>query len=436
MDRQIVYPGALPRSYDFSQAQQNTGIALGWLAQSVLGGTTWCAGLACSPTVPASFAVNVAPGALGQIAALEQTAFGAALPADTSDPLVKVGVNIAPVVMAALAAPTGSGTSQSWLLEGQMAEVDGTPAVLGYVNPAMPTQPFAGPNNSGAAQNTQRTQRVALQWVAGAPSTTGTQVVPPVTAGWTPLAVVTLANGATSIGAANIVAHPAAPFVDPLGLGRGILPGRLIGTRVYVPPGVPSYIPTLGTNSIMVEVLGGGGSGGGSAATGANQVSAGSGGGGGGYARRRLTSGFAGQTITVGYGGATQPINAGGAAGGASSFGNLMTATGGAGGELGPALAAAGYPYGSGLGGSGVGGDVNVVGGIGLFGFYTQPATSGKGGGSFYGEGALYVTGSANGTAAVSPGAGGSGGAQSTASAPGSAGAAGANGLVIVWEYS
>ncbi len=430
----MVYPGALPRSFDFSQAQQNAGIALGWLAQALVGSGAWCAGLACAPTIPASLAVTVAPGLMGQLTVVEQSPFGTTLAADTTDPLVKMGVNIVPVGMAALTPPAAAGTSQSWLLEGQMAEADGTPVVLGYVNPALPTQPFAGPNNGGAAQNTQRTQRVALQWVAGAPATTGTQTVPAVTPGWVPLSVVTLANGAASILAANIAQHPAAPFVDPTQTGRGILPGRLLNTRVFAASG--TYVPTLGTNTVVVELVGGGGSGGGCVATGSGQISAGSGGGGGGYARKRLTSGFAGQVITIGGGGAGQNAGFAGQGGGTTSFGSLVSATGGAGGSLGPALAAAGYPYGSGLGGSGVGGDLNVVGGIGLFGFYTNPATSGKGGSSFYGEGALYLTGAGNGTSAVSPGTGGSGGVQSNASSAGAGGGYGANGVVVISEYT
>lgn len=211
--------------------------------------------------------------------------------------------------------------------------------------------------------------------------------------------------------------------------------GRLIAVREFSETAI--YTPSTGTTSIIVEMVGGGGSGAGSAATGANQIAAGSGGGSGGYALSNLiTSGFSQQTITVGMGGAQASAAAAGNAGSESSF-LTLSATGGAGGTFNQAgTSTVIYPVGGATGGVGAGGRVNGAGGAGRYAFYANPASSGAGGASFYGDGGQAVTGSGNGIAAVTPGAGGSGGAQSVPSSAGGTGGAGANGLVTIYEFT
>src|ERR1700761_5202146 len=95
MDRNIVYPGAIPLDTDILSLNRNTMIALGFLMRATLGTGTVADGLACSPTVPASMSVQVMPGSLTQLSVVDATPFGS-LAADTADPLVKMGINLNP----------------------------------------------------------------------------------------------------------------------------------------------------------------------------------------------------------------------------------------------------------------------------------------------------------------------------------------------------
>ena len=109
------------------------------------------------------------------------------------------------------------------------------------------------------------------------------------------------------------------------------IPGRLLGKVQFTSSG--TYTPSLGTKSIIVEILGAGGGGGG-IPNAAGAGTAGAGGGGGGYGRKSFTSGFNSVAVTIGDGGAGAS-NANGAAGGSSIFGSLISATGGSGGGVG-----------------------------------------------------------------------------------------------------
>ena len=93
MDRILVYPGSIPLDTDILNTNRNSMIALGYLAQAVLGTNTVVDGLACSPTAPASMTVTVGPGSIAQLSVVDILAYGS-LPADTTDPLVKLGINL------------------------------------------------------------------------------------------------------------------------------------------------------------------------------------------------------------------------------------------------------------------------------------------------------------------------------------------------------
>lgn len=193
--------------------------------------------------------------------------------------------------------------------------------------------------------------------------------------------------------------------------------GRLIGTQYFASPGTSTYTPTTGTNYVIVEVWGGGGSGGSSGAYA-------TGGGAGGYAREKITSSFSGVTVTVGSGGSAV-TTALGNNGGTSSFGALVSATGGDGGKTSPNSNASG--------GSGAGGDLNLKGGYGSAVYAAQ--SSGLTliltlGGSVTGGGGQVISTSASSVAGNAPGGGGSG------NGSGASSGAGGSGLVIVWEYS
>ncbi|HEY4254594.1 MAG TPA: hypothetical protein VGM87_25550 [Roseomonas sp.] len=209
--------------------------------------------------------------------------------------------------------------------------------------------------------------------------------------------------------------------------------GRLLNVRTFATPGSATYTPTAATNSVEVEVIGGGGGGGPAAPTLAGQVSAGSGGGGGGYTRKRVTAGFAGVTLTVGAGGNS------GALGNTSSFGVHCLATGGTAGLAGsPQVPPTGswYPVGGAGAGMGSGGDVNASGGYGKFALYGSTPTSGEGGGSFFGPGAVPASGTSSGNSSNTPGGGGSGGSLMPSSSGSALGGRGGGGLIIVREYS
>ena len=191
----------------------------------------------------------------------------------------------------------------------------------------------------------------------------------------------------------------------------------------------------------IVEVVGGGGGGGGAATTGASQGAAGGSGGAGGYAREILAAGAIGatETVTVGAGGAAGSAgNNNGAAGGTTSFGSLLSATGGA---LGSGDVVHTPPWitaNSGLGGIGSGGDFNVRGGPAITGAILADGavTTTTGGSGIYGAGGIHVStgGGAAGSAGNVYGGGGGGGgcAQNTTQVAGGAGAAG---IVIVTEF-
>jgi hypothetical protein len=93
MNRNIVYPGAIPLDTDILSINQNTMIALGFIIRATIGTGTVADGLICSPTLPASMSVQIGPGSLIQLSVVDATPYGS-LGADTNDPLVKMGINL------------------------------------------------------------------------------------------------------------------------------------------------------------------------------------------------------------------------------------------------------------------------------------------------------------------------------------------------------
>jgi hypothetical protein len=216
-------------------------------------------------------------------------------------------------------------------------------------------------------------------------------------------------------------------------LGQAV--GRLIGAQVFSTAGTSTYTPTVGTTSVVVEVVGAGGGGGGAPATGAGVSSLGAGGTGGTYAKGRFTSAFSGVTVTVGAGGAGG-TGVAGSVGGTSSFGGLVSCPGGGGGGTsGPSSSA--FFIGSVTTAGATGGNISMAqGAAATFGLSVSSTTLqvGVSGGSPFGPG-MWVAVGAAGVNAVALGSGGSGTGltQSLAALKGGNGAAGA---VVVWEYS
>jgi hypothetical protein len=407
MDRTIVYPGSIPLDTDMLNLNRNTMVALGALIAATLGSTTVVDGLVVGPTAPASMNIQIGPGSITAITTIDATNYGT-LPADIVEPLVKMGVNTATSYFTCTA-PNSPGQSMVYLIQAAFLESDSNPVVLPYYNAVNPAVPFLGPGNLGGAQPTSRTQRVQLSIKAGASAPTGSQVPPDADAGCIGISTVRVDAGATAIPAANIAAIPTSPVV-PFKL-PALRPG-FSSLASFTASG--NFVVPLSVTRAKITVVGGGGAGGG------NPTLPGGGGGAGGQAVLAVDYLVPGSVIpvTVGAGGIAAGLAPGGN-GGSSSFGTIVSATGGTGGGNAPGASA----YTGGNGGAGVGGGIDYGGAFGTDGI---PAGSrgGDGGGPGCGRGAT----SAPGLPAAGFGGGGGGGAA------GYAGANGAAGLVIV-EY-
>ncbi len=397
MDRQIVYPGSIPLDTDLLGAQRNTMIAVGYLAQMVLGTSTVVDGLACGPTAPASLVVSIGSGSITQFGAIDTTPFGslAALP---SNSLVRIGVNIGSTNFA-LVPPTASGQVINYLIEASLLEADTSATVLPYYNAANPAQPFSGPGNDGAPQATERQQTVQLAMKPGPAVAIGSPSVPAVDAGWVGLYVVSVAYGQTSITPSSITTIPTAPFLN------WKMPQLTPGTRnlaVFKPTNQGNWVVPSGVSVLKLRIWGGGGAGG------SGFGGAGGGGSGGGY-----SEGFYGATagqvfsVVVGNGGIGPA-----ATGETSSFGNLASATGGTAGASGAANTGG---AGATIQGSGAGSGLIIPGSGGGNAISLGSAWLGGAGGFAFGSsGALAIAGTAStpitGLNGGGPGSGGSGG--------------------------
>lgn len=179
--------------------------------------------------------------------------------------------------------------------------------------------------------------------------------------------------------------------------------------QVYAAPGSYTFTVPAGVNKIMVEVWGGGG-GGGLASTSVSNPALG--GGGGGYAKEIFTvSAGTPYTVTVGAGGVSGTSIANAGSGGTSSFGSLITATGGTGG-----WSVGVTPFQWGIGGTSSA-LFNVSG--------KNSGYSNNGGDSFGGSGGMGATNGLAASSGIAPGGGGAGGHGTTGYTSGSSGGAG-----------
>jgi hypothetical protein len=418
MDRVIVYPGAIPQDTDVLSTNQFAMIALGFLAQATVGTGTVVDGLVCTPTSPATLTVNVGPGSIFSNQQLEPSAYGS-ISQDTTDNLVKIGINYAGSTSFTLTAPGTSGQSINYLIEATYAETDTNPVALPYYNATNPSIPYSGPDNSGVPQNTLRLQRVSLQLKAGASAGTGTQTTPSVDSGWVGLYVITVNYGQTQIVSGGITIYPGAPFIWNK-LGAPSIPVPYINATAGL---WSATIPTGATRAKLTLVGGGGGG----AGTGGTYNA---GGGGAGATGIKWLSGLvSGQAITgtIGAGG-TGGTTANGGNGGTTNaivngVGTIYSAGGGLGGITSSVSVAGGG------GGTATNCDLNLTGGFGNDGDITNVASpSGIGAPGFMGMGGgRAASGGGSPANAMAPGAGG-GGSYNIASTGGN----GAAGMVMI----
>ncbi|WP_412530889.1 hypothetical protein [Enterobacter roggenkampii] len=220
MNRQIVYPGAIPLETDLLNTNKYSMLGLAKLASSLMGGNTYVHGLACTPSSPPSMVVNVAAGQIYSLQNIDGTAYSS-LPADTTHSILKQGY-VLDAQQFALTAPSTSGYSINYLIQATYADVDGGSTVLPYYNAANPSVAWSGPNNSGTAQYTIRQGVCTVSLKAGVAATTGTQVTPSPDSGCIGLYVITVAQGATTVTSANIATYANAPFLPQGGIVDGI----------------------------------------------------------------------------------------------------------------------------------------------------------------------------------------------------------------------
>ena len=425
MDRQIVYPGAVPLDTDLMLQSRNTMIGLGYLAKMIIGdGGGYADGLLCTPGQGLS--VVVGPGSLSYPTVVDADFVGS-LPPD-GDPLVKLGVNTSSVILAI----AGPGL---FTVSGCVAEAQAGNAVVAYYNAANPSQTLFGLNDDGTAQATVIQQRVSL-------AVTSSNSVP---TGNLPLWVINVPVDATATTSAMISEAPGAPFLpvklpgaaplaSPTFTGTPSAPtpaagdvSSLLATTAFVSAavrqfravwttaGTYSWVCPNGVSQILFRGWGAGGAGG----IGSGGF-AGGGGGGGGYLEVLLDV-VGGQTyvVIVGSGGTSSTSVT------PTSFGGILSVFGGGNGGNG------------GAGQNGIGGTAgsdavlqlealsNPGAGAGQPGSVLAGASIGGAGGSSFGTGSNYPTFNGVGAAGFWPGGGGSGGSVG-------AGGSGASGLVIL----
>lgn len=214
MDRATVYTSEQGRSVDFLFAQRATMIGLAKLSQAAFGSGTVVRGLAVTPNSPAALNVLVGIGEIYSMTQVDATTWGA-LPADTVDVILKQGLNMAAQTIST-PAPTTSGYSINYLIEAQYQDQDNVPVVLPFYNSANPQIPLNGQGGGGATLPTERQGVCVIQAKAGIAATTGTQTTPSVDSGWTALAVVTVANGQSTVTSGNISVPAGVPQLTSL----------------------------------------------------------------------------------------------------------------------------------------------------------------------------------------------------------------------------
>lgn len=219
MDRQIIYPGAIPLETDLLNTNKNAMIGLSKLAAAILGTGTFLNGLGCTPDSPASLNVKVAPGEIYSLQNIDGTAYSS-LAADTTHSILKQGVMLDQVLLSC-PAPVTAGQSINYLIQVAYQDTDGNAIVLPYYNASNPAQAYSGPNNSGTAQNTVRKGVCTVSAKAGVAATTGTQTTPAPDSGYVGAFVVTVAQGQTQITAPNISTYAGAPFLPSGGMVVG-----------------------------------------------------------------------------------------------------------------------------------------------------------------------------------------------------------------------
>lgn len=216
MDRQLVYPGAIPLETDLLSTNRNTMIGLAKLAAAIMGSNTFLNGLACTPDSPASLNVKIGPGEIYSLQNIDSTAYSS-LASDTAHSIMKQGI-LLDTVLLACPAPVTSGHSINYLVQVAYQDVDANPVVLPYYNASNPAMAYSGPSNSGSQNYTTRKGVCTVSVKAGTSAPTGSQATPTADAGYVAAYTVTVAYGQTQILSSHITFYWGAPFIPAGGL--------------------------------------------------------------------------------------------------------------------------------------------------------------------------------------------------------------------------
>ena len=148
-----VYPAEVLANNDLLTAECFRMADVSCLAQAILGAgisnASLASGLACTPTSPPSFSVDIAPGTIYSYVEYDATPYpadGSGLPADTTDMLYKQGINLQKTVIPSLTAPV-SGTL-FYLIQAQLSTTDNFSTTRQYYNPDTPQTPITLSANS------------------------------------------------------------------------------------------------------------------------------------------------------------------------------------------------------------------------------------------------------------------------------------------------
>jgi hypothetical protein len=232
VDRTLFWDLNQSRTFDYVQDSKDTLKAIAQMMGDVLGETTTViAGLAATASSPASLSINLAAGAIYQLAPIDATANGA-FAQDTTQVLQQGIIGAQTIVLST--AGISAGRSQWQLIEAQFSQTDiirpGDPngGLLFFFDADNVSQPFQGPGGAGTTTPTVRQGIVTVQVITGAAAATGSEVPPQPTPGWTPLYLVDLSFGQTQITQTQIQAaapsagtgvpntYPYAPFLAGL----------------------------------------------------------------------------------------------------------------------------------------------------------------------------------------------------------------------------
>lgn len=224
MDRQIVYPGAVPLETDLLNTNKFAMIGLAKLASAVLGSDTCLAGLNCTPASPVSLQVHVSAGEIYCLQHIDEAAYST-LPADHSGTILKQGLTSG--VSLDLHPPIQTGTSIDYLIQVTYVEADTGGIMLPFYNAADPSKAFNGQGNTGEALPCVRQGICSLSLKAGTSAVSGKQTTPEADPGCISAWIITVTAGTKGITADNIRRSPEAPFLPAGGVYQSVQQGNL-----------------------------------------------------------------------------------------------------------------------------------------------------------------------------------------------------------------